>query len=131
MARDLIELSGKRPEIDIEIVYTGLREGEKLYEELVTAGEDLIGTRHDKIMLVRSDDYGQGLDSRRDVSRWLESQTEDLYRIAATHDASAIKEKLREMVPEYTPQQAHSVLERAPGEGENQQQGRTSHDPQD
>ena len=111
MARDLIELSGKRPDIDIEIVYTGLRDGEKLYEELITVGEDLLSTSHDKIMLVRSDNFGHGLQSQQDFRRWISDQVEDLYRVAATHDASAIKQKLREIVPEYTPQPSQSILE--------------------
>jgi FlaA1/EpsC-like NDP-sugar epimerase len=123
MARDLIELSGKRPDIDIEIVYTGLREGEKLYEELITVGEDLLNTRHEKIMLVRPEGYGQGIDSRRNLGGWLGTHLEDLYRIAATHDASAIKQKLKEIVPEYTPQQSQSVLEGAVGEGKKSAAG--------
>jgi FlaA1/EpsC-like NDP-sugar epimerase len=121
MARDLIELSGKRPEIDIEIVYTGLREGEKLYEELVTVGEDLLSTSHDKIMLVRSDNQGQGLRSQQEFRQWLYDQVEDLYRIASTHDASAIKQKLREIVPEYTPRPTQSVLESAMSENRSEQ----------
>jgi FlaA1/EpsC-like NDP-sugar epimerase len=110
MARDLIELSGKRPDIDIEIVYTGLRDGEKLYEELITVGEDLLSTSHDKIMLVRSDNHGHGLRSQQEFRQWFYGQVEDLYRVAASHDASAIKKKLREIVPEYTPQPTESVL---------------------
>jgi FlaA1/EpsC-like NDP-sugar epimerase len=111
MARDLIKLSGKRPDIDIEIVYTGLREGEKLCEELITSGEDLLGTRHDRIMLVRPNGHWYGRQSQDNFRQWLYSQLEDLYRIALTHDAVAIKQKLKEIVPEYTPQQSHSVLE--------------------
>ena len=94
-------------------------------------GEDLISTRHDKIMLVRSDGNWYGLQSCENFGRWLSSQVEDLYGIAATHDASAIKRKLQEIVPEYTPQQTESVLECAMGGGGNQQQGRTIHDRQD
>ena len=51
MARDLIHLSGKEPDVDIKIVYTGLREGEKLYEELITVGEDILPTSHEKVMV--------------------------------------------------------------------------------
>jgi FlaA1/EpsC-like NDP-sugar epimerase len=117
MARDLIQLSGKRPDIDIEIAFTGLREGEKLYEELITVGEDLLSTSHDKIMLVRSDGHGKGLGSQEALRQQLYDQVEDLYRIAASHDASAIKRKLNEIVPEYTPQPTQSVLESAVIEG--------------
>lgn len=49
MARDLIELSGLVPGKDVEIKYTGLRPGEKLFEELLTAEEGTSSTRHEKI----------------------------------------------------------------------------------
>ena len=49
LARDMVTLSGLRPGIDIEIVFTGKRPGEKLYEELSTEGEDIGDTAHPKI----------------------------------------------------------------------------------
>jgi len=55
LARDLITLSGWRPEIDIPIVFTGLRPGEKLYEELSIRGENMVPTRHPKIAIWRSE----------------------------------------------------------------------------
>ena len=57
MARDLITLSGKEPDRDIEIVYTGLRPGEKLYEELITEGEGIVPTEHEKIMVLKSNGF--------------------------------------------------------------------------
>jgi len=54
LAEQLIRLSGKRPGEDIEIVYTGLRPGEKLYEELFHESEQLAGTSHPKILLSNS-----------------------------------------------------------------------------
>lgn len=51
MARDLISLSGLEPDIDIEIVYTGVRPGEKLYEELLTSGEEMLSTKHERILI--------------------------------------------------------------------------------
>ena len=51
LARDLIKLSGFEPEVDIKIQYTGLRPGEKLYEELLMAEEGLHCTRHEKIFV--------------------------------------------------------------------------------
>jgi FlaA1/EpsC-like NDP-sugar epimerase len=51
LAKDLIRLSGLEPGVDIEIEYTGLRPGEKLYEELLLEEEGLTATRHAKIFI--------------------------------------------------------------------------------
>ena len=51
LARDLIKLSGLEPEVDIKIEFTGLRPGEKLYEELLLAEEGVEGTRHKSIFI--------------------------------------------------------------------------------
>ena len=53
MAKDLIRLSGLEPELDIPIVYTGLRPGEKLYEELQLLNEQKVTTSHSKIMILK------------------------------------------------------------------------------
>jgi FlaA1/EpsC-like NDP-sugar epimerase len=53
LAEQMIRLSGKRPHVDIPIVYTGLRPGEKLFEELFYDGEQRIATGHRKILLAR------------------------------------------------------------------------------
>ncbi len=55
LARDVIILSGLRPEVDIPIVFTGLRPGEKLYEELSIRGENMLPTRHPKIAIWKSE----------------------------------------------------------------------------
>ena len=52
MVKDLVRLSGLEPEIDIPIVFTGLRPGEKLYEELQLKEEQIINTQHKKIMVL-------------------------------------------------------------------------------
>ena len=54
MARDLIRLSGREPDTDVKIIFTGLRDGEKLYEELITVGEGIVPTKHEKIMVLRA-----------------------------------------------------------------------------
>jgi FlaA1/EpsC-like NDP-sugar epimerase len=110
MARDLIRLSGKGPDSDIEIVYTGLRDGEKLYEELITEGEDILPTRHEKIMVLRSNGHANGLDYCNSLKQNLDEDIEELIKHSRNHDAKAIKKKLREIVPEYTPQENESVL---------------------
>jgi FlaA1/EpsC-like NDP-sugar epimerase len=51
LAEDMIRLSGLKPYEDIDIVFTGIRKGEKLYEELEITGEDLLRTRHPKIYI--------------------------------------------------------------------------------
>jgi FlaA1/EpsC-like NDP-sugar epimerase len=56
LARDLIRLSGLEPDVDIKIEYTGLRPGEKLYEELLMAEEGLEKTAHKKIFIGKQQD---------------------------------------------------------------------------
>jgi FlaA1/EpsC-like NDP-sugar epimerase len=110
MARDLIRLSGKEPEVDIPIVFTGLREGEKLYEELITFGEDIVETGHDKIMVLRSNDFSNGNSDIQTFRHLLDQELESLYDAASHHDAASIKENLRRIVKEYTPDESDSVL---------------------
>jgi len=95
LAKDLIRLSGLEPEKDIPIQFTGLRPGEKLYEELITEGEGIVATSHEKVLVLRGDSFD------RDA---LNADIDGLLSIAVTRDATAIKKKLREIVPEYTPQ---------------------------
>ena len=60
LARDLIRLAGFEPDKDIQIVYNGIRPGEKLYEELFTDREGMDSTRHERIFISRKemdDDY--------------------------------------------------------------------------
>jgi FlaA1/EpsC-like NDP-sugar epimerase len=103
MARDLIRLSGREPDTDVKIIFTGLRDGEKLYEELITVGEGIVPTEHEKIMVLQADGRS-GLPVRLDV------QLNELYAVADRFDAAAIKKKLHEIVPEYSPQDTESVL---------------------
>jgi len=95
MVHDLIRLSGFEPERDIPIQFIGVRPGEKLYEELITEGEGIVATNHDKILVLRGNSYNL---------RVLNTQIDELIDIATSFDATAIKEKLQEIVPEYTPQ---------------------------
>ena len=110
MARDLIRLSGKEPDRDIQIVYTGLREGEKLYEELITVGEGIVATRHEKIMVLRPDGQGEAMTGETSLQEALDVKLEALYDAARRHDAREIKKRLQEIVPEYKPQEAESIL---------------------
>jgi len=95
MAHDLIRLYGFEPDKDISIQFIGLRPGEKLYEELISEGEGIVSTHHKKILVLHSNKYNCQI---------LNSQIDELLLIARTYDAHAIKRKLKEIVPEYTPQ---------------------------
>lgn len=110
MARDLIRLSGKQPDEDIEIVYTGLREGEKLYEELITEGEGIVATSHEKIMVLKSQDYWNGKKDQENYSRWLFEQIAELEKTALKYDGCAIRLKMKEIVPEYDLQDSECIL---------------------
>ena len=110
MARDLIRLSGKEPDVDIKIIYTGLREGEKLYEELIMVGEDILPTGHEKVMVLRPNSHFNGAENRQEAQKHLYRELDELANIAARHDAKGIKMKLKEIVPEYTPQENEGVL---------------------
>lgn len=95
MARELIRLAGKDPDYEIEIKYTGLREGEKLFEELITDGEGIVDTYHEKIMVLR----GDSSISCTTFHGYLEKLAEG----ARAHNGQAIKETLKEIIPEYHP----------------------------
>ena len=113
MATDLIRLSGKVPGRDIEVIFTGLRPGEKLYEELITEGEDVTQTSHEKIMTLKYNGRWNwdGLSSQDNFRNWLAKGTKELFRAAASHNACAIRQRLKELVPEYMPQESDSALE--------------------
>lgn len=94
LAKHLVRLSGLDPERDVPIVYTGLRPGEKLFEELQLDGEGIKPTAHPKIRVL---DGGSVEFSK--VSRWLD----DLSGLVEAKNVSGLVQKLREIVPEYTP----------------------------
>jgi FlaA1/EpsC-like NDP-sugar epimerase len=92
MARDLIRLSGFEPDVDIKIEYIGLRPGEKLFEELIADGEDVVPTHHEKIKVLRGAECDLQL---------LNGKIEELSLLARKQDGEKVKLKLREIVPEY------------------------------
>ncbi|WP_321371997.1 nucleoside-diphosphate sugar epimerase/dehydratase [uncultured Desulfuromusa sp.] len=94
LAEELIRLSGLKPHEDIEIVYTGLRPGEKLYEELLLDEEGVLPTPHNKICIAQSTTVAYA-----ELSAMIESLLES----AKALDLPAVKEKLRQLVPEYCP----------------------------
>ena len=92
LARQLIRLAGMQEGEDIEIVFTGLRPGEKLYEELHSDAERTRMTRHERIMTWDLE--------LRDEAELLEDVVE-LEHLARTSDAASIKAHLHHIVPEY------------------------------
>ena len=110
MARDLIRLSGKDPDGEIEIRFTGLRPGEKLYEELITEGEGIVATAHEKILVIRANGCFMGYGDQEGYRNWLGERLKELYEASDTFDACRIKEKLKAIVPEYTEQEAECIL---------------------
>ncbi|MDH7568707.1 MAG: polysaccharide biosynthesis protein, partial [Armatimonadota bacterium] len=97
LARDLIELSGLVPGEDIEIQFTGIRPGEKLYEDLTLTSEQYSPTIHPKIHVLRD---GQSVRPGRD---WLDKHIEQMLASAEEMEPQHITEHLRILVPEYTP----------------------------
>ena len=102
MANDLIRLSGLEPEKDIPIIYTGLRPGEKLYEELVSKEEKAQSTNHKKIMV---------LDNGTNNMPWeiMNREIQSLIDISLKFDTDQIKRKLQQMIPDYTPQDFYAL----------------------
>ncbi len=95
LAHDLIELSGLEVGRDIDIIYTGLRPGEKLFEELFVTGEDYQPTQHDKIFIAGN--------ASSFVPANLYASIEVLKTAAQQNDSEAIIRGLQTLVPEYTP----------------------------
>jgi FlaA1/EpsC-like NDP-sugar epimerase len=94
VARQLIELSGLKPEIDIEIKFTGLRPGEKLFEEINHNSENLVPTNHPKIMRF----IGEPLPFEA-----LRQGLVGIHAKAASMDGNQVKLEIQKLVPEYKP----------------------------
>ena len=101
LAKELITLSGFRPGEDIEIVFTGIRPGEKLFEELSIKGEDMLPTRHPKIGIWKN--------LPKDRNK-LYAGINDLVELAKTQDHSKIVSKIKELVPGYIGNNNHSEI---------------------
>jgi len=102
MAYDLIRLSGLEPEKDIPIIYTGLRPGEKLYEELISKEEKAQTTDHKKIMVLQNG-------ANNMPWQLIQREIQSLMDISMKLDPDAIKRKLQHLIPDYTPQDFYAL----------------------
>lgn len=92
LAEQMITLAGKRVGADVEIVYTGLRPGEKLVEELFHERENLAPTGREKLLLAQT----------RTVDwDWLNRQLDDLMSACERYDEGEVKRLVSDLVPEY------------------------------
>lgn len=96
LARDLIRLSGFVPDEEIKIIYTGIRPGEKLYEEIFSDVERKGATKHERIYV------GQPVDLSKDELQFLIKKLEQLiFSNETTYNTSDIMTVLKELVPNY------------------------------
>src|SRR5690606_8765929 len=95
LAEKMIKLSGYVPYQDIDIKFTGLRPGEKLYEELLNDLENTLPTYHEKIMVakVRENDYNHVM-----------QQLEELFSLLATQHTINVVRHMKSIVPEFNSQ---------------------------
>lgn len=100
LAVQIIKLSGLQLGRDIDIKITGLRPGEKLYEELLISGDNVTETEHAQIF-----------SAREQMLPWkeLEPHLNHLFESARTNDPKAIKKNLKNIVPEYQMDPQHSL----------------------
>lgn len=104
LARDLITLSGFKPDEDIEVKFTGMRPGEKLFEELSVAEEKADKTRHPKIFV-----------GKQRPTAWepLLRELEKLHELGHEAGELEIRKKLKELVPEFiVPEPAPTPVEK-------------------
>jgi len=92
LAKKMIQLSGLTLDKDIKIIYTGLRPGEKLYEELLHTSENTLPTHHPLIMIAKVREYDFNT-----ISAYID----ELVVLAATKDDMNIVSKMKQVVPEY------------------------------
>ncbi len=105
LAKELIRLSGYEVNKDIEIMFTGLRPGEKLFEELFIEGEEYEPTEHEKLYVVKN--------ASRIVPESLAMTVDALCKAAAKNDANSILFLLEQIVPGYKPKYLENNLQNA------------------
>lgn len=94
MAKDLIHLHNLEPEKDIDIEFTGLRPGEKLFEELLNTEEGVLETEHSEI--------SKAICSRKISAEELDQKIADMFDLLKTNSGEKIRYQLKSIVPTYT-----------------------------
>ncbi|MEZ4731721.1 MAG: nucleoside-diphosphate sugar epimerase/dehydratase [Caldilineaceae bacterium] len=102
LARDLIALSGLQVESDIAIEFTGLRPGEKLYEEMFTANESYGPTQHEKVLVAHNASHFLPAD--------LDTALTQLIEAAQSNDCTGVIWWLQHLLPEYRPWEQQNRL---------------------
>ncbi|MFN3916213.1 MAG: polysaccharide biosynthesis protein [Flavobacteriales bacterium] len=92
LARKMIKLSGFELERDIQIKITGLRPGEKLYEELLTTEENSLPTHHPQILIGKVQQYEH---------EWVKDGIEELAAFVSAQDNENLIKRIKQLVPEY------------------------------
>ncbi|MDF5706256.1 MAG: nucleoside-diphosphate sugar epimerase/dehydratase [Nostoc sp. S4] len=102
LAKELIRLSGYKVNQDIEIVFTGLRPGEKLFEELFITGEEYQPTEHEKLLVVKN--------ASQMIPENLDITVTTLCQAAVKNDTNLILFLLEQLVPGYKPKHLDSYV---------------------
>lgn len=95
LAEKMIRLSGKQPGVDIDVVFTGLRPGEKLYEELLSNKENTLPTYHEKIMIAKVAEYDFPT---------VQAKIDNLISSASKHYTYETVALMKDLVPEFVSQ---------------------------
>ncbi|ALB39081.1 MULTISPECIES: nucleoside-diphosphate sugar epimerase/dehydratase [Nostocales] len=111
LAKELIHLSGYEVNKDIDIVFTGLRPGEKLFEELFIEGEEYEKTEHEKLLIVKN--------ASQIIPSYLDITVETLLGVAAKNDADSIMLLLSQLVAGYKPKLPEEISLLEPGQFTN------------
>lgn len=107
LAESLIRLSGLEPNVDIPIQITGLRPGEKLYEEILMSEEGLSDTKHDKIFITKPENFS---------AKKMETTIKELKQFLKNenHTKADIKKEMKKIVPTFKePEEINNKLLKA------------------
>ena len=108
LAENLVRMAGLVPYVDVDIIETGLRPGEKLYEELLMSSEHLRATKYEKIFIEQQETIS---------AEEMERNLERLRQVLATESAAEIVRVMRDIVPTFkTPEEVNAQVGRREGQ---------------